>query len=146
MLCKVSSGLTRLRGAGIAFCDTNKAIRAILSKPSYILKEFKNETIRVIQRKYISLPLSPKVKKVNIRIINAIFIRLKFNLNTCVFCENDTESLHHVFFHCERVQAFWNGTWSCTQSRATPSSGLIIKSAFCYEGYIFLHKCRCCEA
>jgi len=79
-------------------------------KRNSILRGFEVEEVKVMRRRYISLPLPPEVKEVNFKILNEIYPtnklwRLRFNLDVknCVFCENETESLEHLFFHCGSV-------------------------------------------
>lgn len=173
----VSPGLRQLCIAGVEFDDsrfTNKVIRNILIneicpnpvKRNYILKEFESMEVKAIRKKYISLPLSPKVKEVHFKIINEVyptneFLRRKFNLdvNACTFCESDIESLDHLFFYCESVHSFWSDMWSWLQSRRIQlphltvtviKFGILADNAdfdllirtFLLMGKFFIHKCR----
>ena len=173
---KVSPELRQLCINGLDFCDfkcTNKVIRNILLeeyypnpiKRRYILKEFEVEKIRKIRKNYISLPLPPKIKELNFKILNEIyptneFLRLRFNfdLNNCIFCEKEIETLQHLFFHCNSVQYFWNEMQSWLQSKnielplteKTVIFGVFVEdknldfvlNTLMLLGKFFIHKCR----
>lgn len=91
----------------------------------YILKEFGADKIKKkIRKNYISFPLPPKAKEINFKILNEIYptneyLRLRFNfdMNNCVFCEEEIESLEHLFFYCESVKSFWSELQSWLQSK-----------------------------
>ncbi|KAL4003902.1 polypeptide N-acetylgalactosaminyltransferase [Sarotherodon galilaeus] len=78
------------------------AAKSLLNKKPDGVKESSesaNTTIEDEDVRAFSLPISPKL----IKSINNLNFRQKFNLdvNACTFCENDIESLDHLFFYCE---------------------------------------------
>lgn len=65
-----------------------------------------------LQQKFL---LTNKVKEVSFKILHNIyptkdFLKKKFSSNfdtKCIFCQNDTETLLHLFWSCNYTQQFW---------------------------------------
>lgn len=62
---------------------------------------------------YLKWPISPKVKEIQFKLINNIYpaaetLRKRFNfeVNTCVFCMTEHETIEHLFFSCSVTKGF----------------------------------------
>lgn len=88
----------------IVFCNYNVNVRHDLHN---MLKE-KSFSF------YLKYPPAPIMKETHFRIISDIYPvgdflykRFKFESDSCVFCSSDPETLEHLFFKCQYVDAFW---------------------------------------
>uniref|UniRef100_A0A3P9JF49 Reverse transcriptase domain-containing protein n=1 Tax=Oryzias latipes TaxID=8090 RepID=A0A3P9JF49_ORYLA len=64
--------------------------------------------------KYIKWPVLPKVKETHFKIINKYYpvsdflqSRFKFDVESCIFCNSNEETLEHLFFSCDYSKEFW---------------------------------------
>lgn len=93
---------------------SNKTIRNMFNNISYpiavyrnsISSNFQKDIIHILRTKYITFPLSPKIKEIHFKVLNGIdpsseYLRLRcgFDSNKCIFCD-DIETTDHLFFHC----------------------------------------------
>ncbi|KAL4000493.1 26S proteasome regulatory subunit N3 [Sarotherodon galilaeus] len=88
----------------IVFCNYNVNVRHDLDS---VLKE-KSFSF------YLKCPLAPKMKETHFRIISGIYPvgeflykRFNFEADFCAFCSSVPETLEHLFFTCQYVNAFW---------------------------------------
>ena len=77
--------------------------------------EFRNLNWKAIFRHSINSSPDPQLKWFQARIIHRILPTKKYlhlckltHSPLCVFCENNIETLYHLFWGCNLVQAFWN--------------------------------------
>ena len=82
-------------------------------KRTHVLKGYFTLDDKRIRCKFLSLPISPKVKEVHFKTINDIypcgeFLRLKFHLdcNECPFCKTEVETHEHLMFSCNLSDLF----------------------------------------
>ncbi len=80
----------------------------------YIFQHLNRKSVNEFRCKYLLFPLPPKYKEVHFKILYDIylakeFLRLRFNVdcNICQLCNNDVETVEHLFLHCNLVNSFW---------------------------------------
>ncbi len=67
---------------------------------------------------YLKWPISPKIKESQFKIINNIYPttealkkRFKFEVDPCVFCMTEHETIEHLFFSCSVTTLFWKDVY-----------------------------------
>lgn len=119
---------------------------------------------------FLSFPVNPKCKEVHFKIMNHIypakeFLRVRFNVgdsNICQLCNVEIETVEHLFFQCNLVQALWNDAFCWINQRLPMRLTLsweVIKFGVLIENrkisYVvnnllmlikfYIHKCKFCK-
>lgn len=173
----INPKLATLSIKGISFIDkkcNNHTIRSCLNETLFpgkinkndILHKFDKKSIEKLRTLYLKLPIQPKAKETHFKILNGIYpskelLRNRFNIddNKCSFCENDIETIDHIFYECNKTHIFWNNlekwikqkiVFSESISRDMITFGILLKNKdvelccnliFCLAKF-FIHKQR----
>ncbi len=83
------------------------------------LKQFENEIFKNKFCNYLKWPILPKMKDIQFRIINNVYPaaevlrkRFCFEVDPCVFCLEEPETIEHLFFSCPVTVKFWQDLFS----------------------------------
>ena len=97
----------------------NLHIREKAKQPNIIQKlqsnfHFNNDNLKQIFKLFHSIVVKSYVKAFQYKVINSILYtntklyKIGFRANDlCTFCDNQPESLTHLFYHCSRSKQFW---------------------------------------
>jgi len=69
--------------------------------------------------KYLKWPIAPKLKEMQFKIINKVYPaaemlkkRFNFEVDPCVFCSSEPETIEHLFYSCTITKEFWRDVHS----------------------------------
>uniref|UniRef100_A0A1A7XB67 Reverse transcriptase domain-containing protein n=2 Tax=Iconisemion striatum TaxID=60296 RepID=A0A1A7XB67_9TELE len=101
----------------------NKFLRTVLTNATFPLplrrreleQKFTSQIVKSIRCNYLKFPIPPKAKEVHFKILNDVypskeFLHSKFNIgeNDCTFCNDNIETVEHLFFTCIFTKIFWD--------------------------------------
>ncbi len=73
--------------------------------------------------KYLKCPVAPNIKEMQFKNLNDIYPaaetlrkKIHFEIDPCVICLKEPETINHLFFLCSVTFQFWQDLYSCLNS------------------------------
>lgn len=74
--------------------------------------------------KFMKWPIPPKIKEMQFKIINGYYPaaamlkkRFGFEVEPCVFCSQEDETIEHLFFSCPVIKLFWQDVMNWLETK-----------------------------